>query len=377
MIDEKIRWFELSPVDAWFFRDGRPSNRDEDQSDLQSLFPPPQQTIVGAIRAAAARAQGWTGRGDWPSEIKLVLGDGFENLGQLSFEGPFMALDGAPLLPAPRHLIGYVANSESDSLSGKRFQPAGFLKPSEMKVRCDLGNVTLPVIPSDLSRSGEDGSRLDNANGFYLTVAGMEMVLNGELPAVEHCVHESDLFVLEPRIGISRQVETRTTGENAMYHPSYLRLNSGVSVLIGVAGLPEDWFLPAFFPLGGESRMASAEEIASPNLPCGPADGDVLVLVTPAKFDGEFWYGASCDQSASLLSSKLSGAVQTAALDRPLSIGGFDSRKGSKGPLPLQPYVPAGSVWWLGENAKSQSSSSRSIGVRNAYGFGSCFVAKR
>ena len=107
------RSFILSPVDSWFFRDGRPYNKGEaNQTDVKSVFPPFAPTAVGVLRAAFGRSMGWSGSGDWPDEIKSKLGDG-RDLGPLTFKGPYLVRsagkDGGQLetlFPAPLHLLG-------------------------------------------------------------------------------------------------------------------------------------------------------------------------------------------------------------------------------------------------------------------------------
>ena len=55
----------FDPLDTLFFRDGRPYHQGElSQAGVASLFPPFPSTLVGAIRAACARALGWTS-GNW------------------------------------------------------------------------------------------------------------------------------------------------------------------------------------------------------------------------------------------------------------------------------------------------------------------------
>ena len=99
--------FRLEPVDTLFFRDGTPFTADSAPQDgVDSLFPPHPPTVAGALRAALARANGWNGHGRWPEDICRVLGDGLEDPGRLSIDGPFVLHDEEPLFRSPRHLLG-------------------------------------------------------------------------------------------------------------------------------------------------------------------------------------------------------------------------------------------------------------------------------
>ncbi len=368
-----MQWHKLEPTDAWFFRDGRPSNLGEDQSDLESLFPPHASTVVGAIRAALAREQGWKEYNkSWDDSLKSVLGDGFENLGKLSFCGPFLMKENELLFPAPGHLLG---KEVSDKNSRKKFQTVSVLQPSTEKICCDLGKVHLPVVTR---RKRDDEDRPKSPDSFFVTSSGMNRILNGQFPDESQTHHRNGLFQLEARVGLEREVETRTAKKGALYSPQYVRLKKGVSLAMGISGLPEGWKLPAYFPLGGESRLAACELFeASSLLPRAEADNcDMLILATPARFSASPWYGANPQDDAGQLNSALSGKVKTALYDRPVKIGGWDSREGKRGPLPMQPYVPAGAVWWLEEPLKQNGPLLLGDSIRTAYGYGFAFPGK-
>ncbi len=148
---------QLDPLDTLFFRSGTPFSKDSaPQSGVESLFPPHPMSVVGVLRAALALCNGWNGHGKWSEEINAVLGDGPENLGTLSIDGPFLlrVCDGQPqpLFPMPRHLLGSTEN--------KKWIPKVFLRPGP-EVECDLGSfcperpifcsLTLPIEPPNAS----------------------------------------------------------------------------------------------------------------------------------------------------------------------------------------------------------------------------------
>jgi len=136
-----MRYFKLTPQDAWFFRDGRPYNQGEDnQADAVSQFPPSPRTVTGAFRAALARANGWNGRNRWNSALNAVLGNDTDDLAALQFHGPFIIRDDTVLWPVPFHLLGKVAK--------RKWTPAAFLRPDRGKTRTDVGYVHLPRVAS-------------------------------------------------------------------------------------------------------------------------------------------------------------------------------------------------------------------------------------
>jgi hypothetical protein len=133
------------------------------------------------------------------------------------------------------------------------------------------------------------------------------------------------------------------------------------------------------FPLGGESRLAACSDAGELALPASqpPSDGTgVVVLLTPANFGGEPWYGAGPGDDASRLNPNLSGRVTTAALDRPERVGGWDSR--ARRSRALAPLAPAGATWWLRDLVGvAQAGAGLGMPVSRAYGFGHALYGQR
>jgi len=378
MIDPgKFRWLKIEPADAWFFRDGRPSNRGEDQSDIESEFPPNPTTVVGALRAALARANGWSGKGSWAdeaSELKQALGDGFEDLGKLVFLGPFLGKEFEQnggqrrlelLWPLPQHVVGRVVDGS--------FVPEGLMQPSRELVCCDVNTngTRLPAMPLNrASQSVADEPRKppSHPGDIYVTNTGFNAIVSGELPKAEDCIPACELYANESRVGIRRDADTRTTGGGDIYSPRYVRLKRGISLVHAVSGVPEAWSWPTIMPLGGESRLATVERLdQAPGLPTGRSgSAAVAIALTPARFETD-WWGAGPGEPAERLSAELSGQVTCVAIDRPRLIGGWDFK--TNAPRPLVPFAPAGTVWWL-ENGMTDSPGLTQVGSHSAYGYG-------
>ncbi len=366
------QWFQLEPVDTCFFRDGYPFNAGEDQSIRSSVFPPHPPTIVGTLRAALARARGWNGKQTWNERLTSVLGNGFDDLGTLSFQGPFLYKDGSLLFSMPQCVAGYVHVQGG----ARRFKPEALLGPSENVFLCDAGAIRLPVLPTSTLANAVDKLPAFPED-FYLTCAGMERVLAGMLPRADDCIPAEMLYNPEPRIAIKRGEETRTTGEASMYAPRHIRLRPGVSLAAGIQGLPSDWTIPNLMPMGGESRLVVCTPISSPPVfpkgPDTPSKKHMVLLLSPAWFQDSVWWGAGPSQSARKLHDTLKGSVVSAAIGRPVGIGGWDSLKHA--PLPMHPCVAPGAVWWLdGEKEAVCEFGTKQIGNRAAYGFGTAVI---
>lgn len=357
----------LEPLDTWFFRDGTPFTADSTpQDDVRSLFPPHPPTVVGALRAALALSRGWSGRGRWSQKIAGVLGDGPESLGVLSLDGPFVLRNEEPLFRAPRRLLGV---DEPDG-----WRPAAFLRPGA-PAECDLGaDIRLPEMSA--ARSGDDWSRRKAGDNQWLTPAGMNAVLRGELPAPDDLVSSRTLWSDEPRIGLERNPDTRTAEEGLLYSTRHVRLARSVSLGVRIGGLPPDWRPPfgRTLSFGGESRTAACREwnaALSLDAPLPNTNGGrvTVIALTPLDLSDD-----ACLGSEPL--EELGGArVVCACLDRPQRIGGWDSL--ARRPLPLRSVLPAGSVLFCEgaapERLRDVITTGRRlarVGARRPLGFG-------
>lgn len=325
-----IQW---EPVDTLFFREGTPfSAGSASQEDVGGLFPPHPASIAGALRAALARLNGWTGEGRWPEELNDTLGDGPEDLGALSLTGPFLLRDGQPLFPVPRHVLGSVEDG--------RWRPGVCLRPGT-SIACDLGDaVRLPEAPSGNGNPDE----LKAADGWWLSRPGLEAVLRGMIPETAHLFASRELWHEERRIGLERNDTTRTAQEGMLYGTRHVRPGRGVTLGLRITGVPEGWSLPLdrIVPLGGESRLAECRawsEDAAIDMPLDEIAATrrlLVIALTPLDLEEDVIVGRA------KLTDLGDARVVSACLARPQRIGGWDSL--GRRPLPLRSILPAGSA---------------------------------
>jgi CRISPR-associated protein Cmr3 len=315
-----------------------------------SVFPPHPPTVVGAVRAALARAMGWPGK-TWD---KAKLGDGVDwqagdgALGPLSFAGPYVLRNGEPLFPAPLCLV------QGKDCDGGRL--VDWLAPGE-PIECDLGTARLPAAPR---RIGADGFK--TAERAWLTLDGMKRALKGEGLDQSHIVKSDEIWQAEARVGVERDLSTRTTkrsepgdgepAKGALYAAAHVRPAKDVAFAVEAGGLPDVSVDGKLAPLGGEGRSAWIEQRDEKiNLPEAPelesGDDGVLhytvTLITPADI-GEESPGPG-DRLAGT-GGALPGKVVSACAGRAVAVGGWNGL--ATRPLPLRPLVPAGSVFFLG-----------------------------
>ncbi len=367
----------VHPIDTLFFRDGRPfEQEDEGMADVRSLFPPWPSVLAGAFRAALARAMGWDGRSDWAKDprLKQALGNGPEDTGNLTFGPPTLLCRGADdtfhrLYPVPRHLL---------LENGLPF----LLDPADAEAfRTDLGDLVLPKAKAGVKEIEE--SRIDPS--------GLTRVLAGEAPDADRILEEKRLVAHEYRVGLQRDPRSRTAVHGMLYAASHLRLGQGVGPLERKTGTAEPMNRVALGlevegapreperlgVLGGFQRPAAFEkcevrwqDAKEPSKP--PEDGRYILYVhSPIRLKGNDWPRPDWNHP------ELPGRLAFACADRPVMIGGWDGRPGNhRGPRPLEPHIPAGSVLFFeGADASElaelwKNRSRRALGEREKFGFG-------
>lgn len=363
-----MRLFAFDPADSLFFRSGIPFNQDDPgQARAESVFPPSPMTVVGALRAAFARKQGWSGIGRWEKNIVSILGDRDELEG-IRFHGPYLIRDRVRLFPAPRFLVGRKRAGDNGKTAWtdiERISP-----DAESLLDTDIGAaIALPTGPSH-------NRKLIPLDGAWLTPDGMIRVLSGDVPGDSDVVDRSSLWSMEPRVGIGRDNAKRTAKAGQLYAATHVRLHEReypegrIRIAAGVEGLPADWQPANPIPLGGEHRMAWVEEVdeisGSPlriekaTIP-GSRIG-VAILATPAYAQSEWM------QPGGRLGPEISGTIVSACIGKADPVGGWDSLSG---PKPLSPTLAPGSAWFLKrDDAWSASDATPSIGIRTNWGFG-------
>lgn len=375
----------LSPIDAWFFRDGRPYNEGEgNQTDVVSQFPPPATTLVGALRAGLARERNWDGRSNWATipELAKVLGRDFDDLGSLRFHGPWFVRteDGASelLFHMPLHVLGRIKTN--DASNEPRWQPQCLLTPGKQPTHCDLGSVSLPV--TSAIRAKDFASQgLKEPAAQWVTQPGLDLIHRGNLPMAEHVIDARELWRHEPRVGLKRSEDSRTTEQGALYSPRFVRLKPGVSLAMSVSGLPNDWSIPDLMPLGGEGRLADCRSSADLRIPdflnrhardFGMTKQIAVTLLTPLlPDDADHERGTVAMPAPNQQFFECSGTkVISACVGKPQSLGGWDSIK--REPLPLRPVLPAGSTWFLevSDPTAFAERAGSGFGLKSQYGFG-------
>lgn len=373
----------LTPIDTLFFRDSTPFDQGTSPQDgVPSVFPPHPPTVTGAIRAVLAREHGWNGRDPWDAVLVAALGDG-PDVGPLRVTGPLVLRGELPVFPLPRHVIA--SRIDARAAATPAFHAAGWFAPGA-RVETDLGHVRLPVatrVAGATDAAGDKPSRLARP---WVTIAGLRQILDGRLPAPTELIDASALWAEEPRVGIQRAPGSRTVERGMLYSTRHVRLERDVRIGIEIASLPGDWpwlvtgrSCPRTIALGGESRLATVEPWDG--LAPGERVGDearragrlTLVALTPLRLAR----GAIAGRAPLAPGLRIACALA----DRPLRIGGWDSRQ--RTPLPLTNAVAPGTTLFCEASVDLLDATDRDlerglvrVGRDVNAGFGLCAVAR-
>jgi CRISPR-associated protein Cmr3 len=336
--------WRFTALDTLFFRESRPMEA-IGGAQLQSVFPPPARTLIGAIRTAVGQAHDV----DWKSyandknaPLRAIIGSP-ESLGPLSFAGPFLLKDNERLYPVPLALLQASA-SDKAGVAFTRLEPA----EAEKAIMSDLGKLRLPTKRDALDKA----KPMENAS---ITAAGLQAFLGGGMPDAKAIIPNDDLYDSEERLGIGRDNDKRTVQEGLLYQTNHVRPKHGVSIGIVVKGLATD-NVPetGTTRLGAEGRLASWQREAIKPLPAAKSNGEriMLLLLTHARFqhgwlpDG--FEKKTIDEGQTVWDGEIQGVALrliSAVVGKPLREGGWDLVSGM--PRTMDSLVPAGSCYFF------------------------------
>ncbi len=355
----------LQPNDTFFFRDGRPFRKGE-QSEGYSIFPPLPSTILGALRTAYIAEHGdlstfYAGNG----KLAKIIGTSEpDSLGSIHLKGVFLADKKSNIYyPIPSDLVTkkhVQLVKEKNRLYKLELSPekSNFISnsPLDQHLRWDKDDDDVEIEASD--RLGHLDIR-DYLLGIQKTLKSKPF---------------EDFVRLEPKTGIERDHKTLTPKDNMLYRINMSRFQSRFLNTKERKALPELGFVVDYecnielpengmLKLGGEGKsffyrkscynpdsLATKEDIKILKEAIRSSDAFKLYFATPAIFKNGWlpkWIDEKTHKGQYLISDTDSISVElvTAAVDKPIAIGGWDMKK--KAPKPTRHAVPAGSVYYF------------------------------
>ncbi len=302
-----VHWYAYTPQDTLFVRGAESAEMGADHS-ASTLFPPPPQTILGALRTAVLMHRGISPgvyiRHDFSNqEILNAIGTS-DDPKPFSIKGPLFIKEGKVFIPAPASWFIEKEKQISSVTEEKNAGPVRVIKSEPL--------------PSELFVSDEE---LWWATGRETVSLGGKWILADEMDREKIHVYDLSHFaVQENRTGIA--LSGRTVREGHLYNFQHYRLTSGTKLLFGVdrdLALPESGSLG----VGGERRFGGYERRQEPvSLPEG--NSCTYLLLTAIEGDEV-------------------QKEQVIATPPIRYVGGWDMKRGFH--KPMKGYYPPGAVF--------------------------------
>jgi len=190
------------------------------------------------------------------------------------------------------------------------------------------------------------------ASGLWLSQAGWQRYLNGQLPNAEHdLVKTSELWAIDSRVGIGLNVDTRIADDGKLFTTQAVAFQPGVGFVASVRGaaLPTQGSLR----LGGDGRAASSKSVdhqaPQADLQAIATQGLCrVVLTTPGLFE-QGWlpngFQLEADGHHWINLHGVRARLVCGTVPRSETISGWDLANWQ--PKAALRAAPTGSVYWL------------------------------
>jgi len=362
-------WLFIEPLDVLLFRDSRPFTAGETHR-AKTIFPPTPYPFVGALRTSILIEQGIDFEDYRNSRIDQKIHEAIGtpkdyDYGELQMCGPFLAQQGNKLevfFPLPYNLLGG--------------EPVVVSKPLEKGLEAARYNPLIPEVSFTVPLWVHAEGAGEELKDKMLTDNGLFWYLHGDVGMQPQ--ETRNLYSREIRVGIELNPGRSTAQEGRLYMAEFIRLNrekrTGFLLRINAERLKEildkePLLSSGIMVLGGERRAAHYEpaELANSTFqelisPDGQRYKKLMEAVKNTRLNGKYRFKLYLASPAIFANgwlpdfitdrTKLEGKIDglqirlvTAAVGKPLAIGGWDLAK--RAPKPLLKAVPPGSVYFF------------------------------
>lgn len=377
--------YSIDALDTLFFRDGRPFVAGEG-TDVGSRFPPTPLTLQGLIRSkllATYCSEGWqqykqgcnTCTKHTKCKAEGVVGSvqpNDNNRGTLKIRGPWILVDGCPVLPIPMDIIATSDNLKHVAEHGGEIQTAVLAPKSNGPCHSNLPGALTPLAPPQAWE--RNNTKFEGVPGFISWNQYREYLCGNapKLTLQTDWWRPSDLWGTEVRPGLEIEDGRSRAKSGMLYFAKHVRLKSKKPRVTLAVELDELGGLnldsPWRSPFGGERRAVVIEKMETACNPWEQLDskdevvknqGKLKLVLTQMAWLQNGWYPNGWS-----IGNRLKGQPAAATLnghsiswiasrmERPEHIGGWDLAKGDQ--KPVRRFVPPGAVYYL-SNDHAQS----------------------
>lgn len=331
----------IEPLDVLFLRGNKLFG--DPGSHGESLVPPWPSAAAGALRSHLLAQDGT----DLAAFAKGQITH--PSLGSPAAPGPFALTaftlarqlqDGSleTLHALPADLV--VTDKDGDAKHTQSLRPqtphTGLLSSS--------GFAQVPVLA--------EAERRKAASGLWLSQAGWQRYLNGQLPKPDQdLVKTSELWAIDSRVGIGLNADTRSADDGKLFTTQAVAFKDGVGFLASVRGAA----LPAqgSLRLGGDGRAASSQSVThqapQADLQAIATQGRCRVVLTTPGLFAQGWlpngFQLESDGHHWLTLHGVRARLVCATVPRSETISGWDLANWQ--PKAALRSAPSGSVYWF------------------------------
>jgi len=355
---------KITPLDTLFFKDGKPFSMG-DESWADGLFPPPPSVFYGAIRTAYFS--------EHPGEFHYA-GSKEDPTNKLIINGIYFYIDDYLCYPLPFDYVKKKNDKEDKKVYAMKIKKIDF--PSKSPLTHILQYEQNNNSHIEKIESVYDGLIRESMFKKYLEGRANEFTPR----------YLTEFVTSEPKVGIGRSNLTHSTSESQLYRVGMRRLESKkeferntekISFVVDFTGLSLS--SNGNFKLGAEGKIVKYNMIEVEPININFEElidkSKILkiVLLTPSLFKNG-WYP---DIENNRLLKNLKLKLLTAAIGKPINIGGFDMK--DKRPKVMRKAVPAGSVYYCTFDVNQKSEIINLIGksisdYQQNEGFGICII---
>jgi CRISPR-associated protein Cmr3 len=335
------QWIMIEPLDTLFLKGSEPMIAGMSH-EVRSVFPPMPSTLIGALRTAVLQQRGIRIADFVHGPLQAIrtkypyLGEpdapGFKILGPL-FRVTISNGDTEWLLPAPASWFAEASKNWDD---GKTISVSAATALPDSTY--DMGLCSSVADPLWVRKP--QAKELKSLCGQWINIAALRSMKNGKgvikyHDKVEHIVANeptiigtSSLYMNELRVGIARDNCTMRTKQGHLYSASHIRLQTGVTLSIGISEelISSHLDTDGILQLGGEQRIARYE-LLSESPPIRNGDSAWVLTLAPIPF-------ADLETMNYLKHPRMSGPF--------IRMGGWDMKQ--RFHKPMKAYLPIGAA---------------------------------
>lgn len=316
-----IKWYTYKPIDTILVR-----GAEDDSSSNATIFPPPAQTIAGAVRTAFLKERGVTISEYINHKADKSIYDGIGEPGDPSpfaIIGPLFEIEGNVFIPVPATWF-YEKDDDEEELDEHKksliinrniIVRARKVNKNDFINKRIFSSKPIKVWPEKLEKS------IEPLSGYYINIRDLYFDQNqGTITFYQG----GYFYSKEERVGVALY-DNRSTREGKLYGFSHFRLKNNVRLLFGITQeniLSEKGTLK----IGAEQRFGFYEDF----------NNDQLKNINNVK-------NAESYLALSYVSCSPENQQKILAFDRIAYFGGWNLAKGFH--KPMQAYYPPGSVF--------------------------------